>query len=256
MAGVPTTLADLRAAVREWCQCDVNDPRASDAILNTYINAAIHRFTVGNPQGWSWDKMYSTDNLLTLVAGVELVTLHNGGELGGLSGDDSWVRIRSLELIHPSGAWRIPLERITRTEQLSRFPQDSDRRMPRTYSIMGYPYPTPNTADLFAVRFRPVPDLAYKVRVYGTSPMPNLVNDGDPGGASGFNDWQLGQWADVVVTYASFLLLRARGDVGEAWLGAKSYFDEAVMALRKTNRIRVGAGIGNNPIADTHGELL
>lgn len=250
MTGAPVTLADLRTAVREWCQLDGNDPRATDAILNDYINAAIHRFTVANPLGWSWDKRYNTSAPFALAAGQAAQTFHNGGKLdttddGGAT--DSFVRIRSLELILPNDAGRVSLPRLTRIEQLGAWPCDSERGIPRSFALQGFANPFPETWDLARIWFRPVPDVDYTFRIYGTCPLPDLLADTDPDGASFATDNQLAQWSDAVVAYAAFLVFRARGDLPEAMLGAKEYFDSQVKSLRRTNRVRVGAGVGNNP---------
>ena len=260
MSGVPVELLDLRAAVREWCQLDVNDPRATDAILNSYIIAAFCRFTVANPVGWSWDKAYtatSTPWQVTAASGGDFFYHYGADPNLAASPGQFWTRIRTIELVDSNGQTRIPLERLTRAEQLCRFPRDSEKRTPRTWSLTGFRNGAfPGTGDLVVARFRPKPDVNYTARVYGTLPLGPLVADNDPDGAAGVRDNQIAQWSDCIVAYAAFLVLRARGDLAEAYLGAKQYFDEQVMALRKTNRIRVGAGRGNNPIADQAGEML
>jgi hypothetical protein len=254
VAGVPLNQSDLRDAIREWCQLDVNDPRATDAILNDYINAAIHRFQVANPLGWSWDRKMPVANATAwfLGAGVETFFSPLGGGIDEAGGNApiAACRIRSIELLNDALTYKYPLERVSRDEQLRRFPRDSERRTPHTYSITGYD----NGGDLtsfFAVRFRPIPDAIYHAVVWVLDPLGDLSGDNSPNGAGGLQDNQIAQWSDCIVAYAAFLVFRARGDLAESYLGAKQYFDQQVLALRKTNRIRVGAGVGNNPVADT-----
>jgi hypothetical protein len=236
--GVPVTLIDMRAALRERCQLDTNDPRATNAILNRLINAALHRFQVANPNGWPWDFAEAT---VALTIGTDTIPLPIG------TGAGHPTKIRYAVLQHPDGTWEYPLERTTRWDQLSRYPRDGEQGAPRTFALLGQSSSISGVTGM-QVRLRPAPDLAYNLVIGGAMPSDDFVNDTDP--ATGTNDYMIGDWVDTLLDYAAYLVFRARGDLAEAMLGAEAGFNEAVIEARRTARVILGPGRGVNPLAD------
>lgn len=231
---VPLSLLDMRAALRERTQLDVNDPRAADAVLNRLINAAMHRFQIADPNGWPWD---FAEVSYTCVPAVEAMLLNTTG----------LVKVRYVILRHPSGIWEYPLERVTRYDQLCRYPRDGETGPPRTYCLIADDG-VGGVAPTIEMHLRPKPDVAYTVLLGAQSPRDDLVASADP--AATVNAYMISEWSDTVLDYAAFLVYRARDDFAESSLGAKAAFDAAVLRLRRTARVTVGAGIPGRPVAD------
>lgn len=236
---VPVTLLDLRAALRETCQLDANDPRADNTTLNKLINAAYHRMQVANPNGWPWDFAEST---VTLTPGVDTISLPIGTGVGNPT------KLRHAILQDPGGTWEYPLERYTRWAQLEAYPTDSERRSPATFSILGQVALASGVLAM-CIKLRPAPDLAYNLVLGMAAPGPELVADADPAPAT--NDYMIGEWSSTLLEYAEFLVWRAKGDLTEALNGAKQAFDADVIVLRRSGRVGIGPGRSVvNPIAD------
>lgn len=234
--GVPVSLIDMRAALRERTQLDINDPRATNAILNRVLNAAMHRFQIANPNGWPWDFFEQT------------VTLTIGNDKVSFAVDESPLsvtKVRYAILQHPAGTWEYPLERMTRADQLERWPLDSEGGGPRAFSLSGKS--TLSQTAALQISLRPAPDLAYGLTVGVQGSPPELSADTDPDPA--VNDHMIGEWSDTFLDYAAFITYRMRGDIGEA-LAAKEAFGEAVIAMRRTARLTMGPGRSMNPVAD------
>lgn len=235
--GVPISLIDMRAALRERTQLAANDPRGTDAALNRQINFAMHRWQIANPHGWPWD---FSESSTTLTIGVDTVTYSLG------MGAGAPTKIRYAVLRHPSGLWEYPLERMTRADQLERWPLDSEGGGPRAYSLMGT---SGNVGGVLGVvlKLRPKPDIAYSLLIGAQTPGADLAADTDPNPA--VNDYMIGDWIDPVLDYAAHLIYRSREDLAEA-VGSRASFDEAVLETRRTVRLVMGAGRGGNPLAD------
>lgn len=232
----PVNLLQLRTALREFCQLDVNDPRNSDAALNRLINAAMHRFQIANPNGWPWDY---AEIATSLAGSADTVSLQLGAGAG------TPTKIRSVLLQHTSGLWEYPIERVTRYEALDAYPSDSETAAPKVYSLMGDVAPSSGYPVLKLV-FRPKADITYNLVIGMQSPLDDLSADTDPLTA----DHDIGQWSSAVLDYAAFLVWRAREALAEAMLGAKTQFDEEVKDLRRSSRSTLGPGIGSRPVAD------
>lgn len=232
----PTNLVQLRTALREFCQLDVNDPRNSDAALNRLINAAMHRVQVANPNGWPWDY---AEVAASLPAGNDTITLQIG------AGNGTPTKVRNMILQHTSGLWEYPIERVTRFEALDAFPKDSETGAPKVYSLMGGVAPVSGYPVLKIV-FRPHADITYNVVIGMQSPADDLSADTDPTPY----DYMIDTWSASVLDYAAFLAWRAREALAEAMLGAKTQFDAGIMDLRRSVRSTVGPGIPQRPLAD------
>lgn len=235
---VPLTLIDMRAALRERTQLDPNDPRATDAVLNVLINAAMHRFQIANPVGWPWD---FSEWQVTCTVGVDTVQFSVG------AGPAEPTKIRYVILQHPNGIWEYPLDRKTRFDQLSMWPLDSEGGGPRTYSLLGQSALVSGTVGM-CMKLRPVPDQPYTLLIGGATPSPDLVADTDPQVST--NDYMISDWSDTVLSYAAYLVYRQRYDLAEALLGSKAAFDADVLETRRTSRLKIGVGRGTNPLAD------
>lgn len=232
----PTNLVQMRTALREFCQLDVNDPRNSDAALNRLINAGMHRVQIANPNGWPWDY---TETVFSLGAGADTIPLQIG------AGTGTPTKVRRVILQHTSGLWEYPIERVTRYEALDAFPKDSETGVPKVYSLMGGVAPTSGYPVLNIV-FRPHADIAYNVLLGMQAPADDLSADTDPTPY----DYMLDTWSSSILDYAAFLVWRAREALAEAMLGAKAQFDAGILDLRRSVRTVVGPGIGERPVSD------
>lgn len=235
---VPATLVEMRAELRQRCQLDVNDPRATDAILNRIINFAMHRFQIANPNGWPWDFSEWTT---TATIGVDTYPFSIG------AGVALPTKVRYVMLRDPAGAFEYPLDRVTRYDQLERYPNDSEGGGPRTFCLLGQSAAAGGTVGM-CMKLRPTPDKAYGLRIGGATPSADLVADTDPQVAT--NDFMISDWVDTMLMYAAFLVYRMRVDLAEAVLGSKAEFDADVIETRRTVRTKMGAGRGMNPLAD------
>lgn len=225
----PTNLGQLRSALVERCQLDTNDPRASAATLDMLINMALRCFQVANPLGWAWD---FTETACATIAGDERLPL----------AFEEWSKIRYVVLRETISGVKYPLERLTRAEQLERYPNDSEQRTPVTFSILGSWEPLQ-----YIVRFRPVPDAVYALTIGGRRGSAGFIAITDPLDTD--DDYMLEHWSDVVLEYAAYLCYRSRGDLAEA-VAAKAAYDAEVMRLRRAGRRTVGAGVGQRPVND------
>jgi len=235
VAATPTTLVDLRAALRERCQLDTNDPRATNTNLNTIINEAVARFDIADPRGWPWDWLSTTVAV-------------NGATTSPLLFTQSSIahKIRYVLLGDANGLWQYPLERVGREEQLDRYPLDSQRGVPRTYALMGADVGG-QTEPYTALHIAPAPDRPYNLVIGGFRLIPTLVADADP--ATATNDFQIGDWSPSALEYAAHLVYRAREDLSEA-VSALSAFDADVIGMRRFARRTYGAGVPGQPLAD------
>lgn len=227
----PTVLSELRTALRERCQLDAADPRATDAIVTDALNAAWHRLDVSNPHGWPWD-IYEYDG--TLAAGTD-------SALFLLEGADSFVSFRSVILGDPNGQWSAPLERLARHEQQSRYPSDSEVGIPQTWSVNGY-----GLTYAAVLKFAPVPTVNYPFTVRGSRLHSDLVLATDPGPAvlvAEPGDFRLPEYADALIEYAAYVMYRARNELADA-MAARATFDDEVLRLRTNVRLTAGAGVG------------
>lgn len=231
----------MRAALIERCQLDSNDPRAGPGPLNAIIMAALHRFQVANPHAWPWDTIETT---YTATATAEKIS----------TPIYVTTKVKYLIINEPGNATRWPLERMTRAAQLANYPSDLERRMPRTFSILGDGYQTPGVgaADAsMAIWLRPIPDRTYTLTAGVVRPMPEPPTDADPG--SQF--YMIDAWIDCVIEYAAMLIYRSHSDLAEAVLGSKSVFDAEVMRLRRGVRGTAGYSAGPHTVADGMGAL-
>lgn len=235
--GTPIDLGTMRAALITRCQLDPTDPRAQPAVLNPMIAEAVQRFDVGNPQIWPWDFVTGTP--------VTIDTTTTDPFTWAMS--TKVAKVRYALLGDTAGTWQYPLERVTRAEQLDRFPLDSDRGVPRTFAIQGFNDAGANGEPTVAMYLRPQADVPYKLTVAGYLPIPVLTADTDP--ISSVNDYQIDDWSVTVIEYAAHLVYRAREDLSEA-VSCKQSFDQDVLELRRYARRTIGPGIPGRPLAD------
>lgn len=237
ISGTPTNLGELRAALIERCQLDPNDPDAAAALLNADINEAIQRFDMANPSAWPWDWQ---DGLWNPI-GVGTPDPQVWGPTLFVS------KIRDVFIGSPTPTdaptWQAHLQRMTREEQLERWPTDNARGQPASYSIGGVDGATePN----IALYLRPLADQPYQLRIVGFQPINDLAADDKPNPV--INDYQIDDWAQLVLEYAAFLTYRRYDDLSEA-VAAKAVFDQGVLELRRQQRRTLGAGVPGRTIA-------
>lgn len=241
----PNTLGTLRAALIERCQLDTNDPRANTASLNAIINEAISRFDMAEHRGWPWD--YTDSN----ATGIPL--LINAATPDPYPWDPSTfpfvAKVRHVLITDLAATWQFPLERMSRDEQLTNYPLDSQRGTPRTFALMGLENPAADQPGV-AMYLRPRPDQPYNLTIAGHAPIPTLAADGDPDvTVAPFNDWQIDDWSDIALEYAAHLVYRGADDLSEA-ISAKGAFDADVLGMRRVARRTTGAGIPGRPSSD------
>lgn len=240
--GQPVNLGELRQALIDRCYLDANDPRLDTANLNRYINEAVQRFDVAHPNGWPWDFVTTT---VTLTAGTNLLTGAPG--ISGFPHKVAWMLVGDTAL-----SWQYPIERLTREEQLDRYPQDSTRGIPQTYSLMGYPDFYATGEPLMQVNFRPAANVDYKVTIGGWSLIPEFTLDGQPDPQIP-GDYMIGDWNTAIIEYAAYLVYRGAEDLSEA-MSALADFNGQVLGLRKSTRRTYGPGVGSFPgsaVSDT-----
>lgn len=230
----PNDLAELRAALIERCQLDSAPP--SDASLNADLNEAIARFDMAMPQGWPWDFLEGG-----AVGMAPLIPSSPDPYVWALS--DVVSKIRYVLLASIDGLWKYPLERVTRLEQLERYPDDLLRGTPRTYALGAADGPD---EPKMAVFFRPLPDVDYELLIGGIAPVPIITSDVAP--AANPNDYQLEDWSTPVIEYAAALTYRANGNISEA-VAASAAFDAMVLEQRRWARREYGAGVGSRAVA-------
>lgn len=230
----PVTLAELRTALIERCQLDTNDPMAVPPVLDRNINAAVCRFSIADPHGWPWD-FQEVGNVLP--AGASTVVFDGSNPVP--------TKIRYVALQNTSVLWEYPLERVTRFDQLERYPNDSERGAPRTYSLVGRE--ATGGAPGLVIAFRPVPDIDYQLVIGMQLPLDELVNDTDPDPEA---DHEFDAWSSSVLAFAAYLTYRMRSDLPEAVTGALAEFDSGVLVQRRTARSTFGPGLGMRPLAD------
>lgn len=237
----PINLGQMRTALQEMTQLDVNDPRNNPTTLNRFLNAAMHRFQISNPNGWPWDFIESGG---ALTAGQHVFDFQLGGGVGFFP-----LKCRYVILQDANGAWEYPLERVTRADQLSRYPKDNETGAPKCYTILGKDGAVGNE-PVMRMEFRPAADVAYNFVTGFQAPLQDMVADADPDASLGGDDFGVDMWSSSVLDYAAFLLYRSRDDLAEALLGAKADFDSGVLQMRRTVRNVVGPGIPMRPLAD------
>lgn len=231
----PTTLGDLRAALIERCQLDINDPRARPAVLNVFINDAVCRFDIANPNSWPWD--WRDSGWLPLAAGTGSPYIWT---------PETYVsKVVRILISNTAGSWQMPLERISREEQLDRYPRDSDVRTPRTYALMGFNLTGAVTEPTVAAYIRPKPDVDYRIRIAGYRPIQPFTSDADPDPL--LTDYQIDDWAQLVVEWAAHLVYRASEDLSEA-LAAQAAFTQGVLDMRRQSRRVYGAGVTSHMV--------
>lgn len=236
--GLPTTLSMLRQALIDRVYLDATDPRVATSNLNAIINEAICRYDVAQPTGWPWDFQLLTQ---TLSAGSGSPLL--------LPPATTVNKLAWIMLENTAQTWEFPLERLSREEQLERYPMDNQTGVPKSYALMGA---DGATEPQMACYFRPLPDVDYLITIGGFRCIPDLVNDGDPDPT--VNDFQIDDWNMCILEYAAHLLYRATDDLSEA-VSANLDFNAQLLEDRKGARRTYGAGVPNRPMS-TRPELL
>lgn len=237
ISSTPTNLGQLRAALIERCLLDPADPDAQPAALNPIINEAIARFDLAEPRGWPWDWQ---DGFWQPIG----TATPDPTQTWGPTGFVSKVRYVLLGAATPSQApvWQEPLEQVSREQQLRDYPLDNVRGRPRCYSIIGQDGAT--TEPIIAMYLRPLPDMSYQLRIAGFAAISDLVADNKP--SATLNDFQIEDWAQLVIEWAAALVYRGRGDLAEA-IAAAANFTAGVLELRRGQRRRYGAGTPGRP---------
>lgn len=237
--GQPINLGLLRQALIDRCYLDAGDPRLDSANLNRILNEAMQRFDVAAPGGWPWDW-------------TVFPTFVSPGQAIVSWGPSAIVHKVSYILIgDQNGQWQFPIERLTREEQLDRYPLDSDQRTPQTYAIMGYPDGGALGEPTTALHLRPIPNDIYAITIAGWQLIPEFVADADP--VPTVNDRMISDWNPAIIEYAAALIYRAADDLSEA-VSALTDFDAQVLAMRKSSRRTYGPGVANFPnsaVSDT-----
>jgi hypothetical protein len=229
--GQPVNLGLLRQALIDRCYLDANDPRLDSGSLNRIINEAMQRFDVASPTGWPWQWIkYSAP----VPAGGALTSWAFGS--GGGPHKIAYVLVADQ-----AGTWQFPIERLTREEQLDRYPKESLRGVPQTYALTGW---ASSGEPVVATWFRPIPDVQYQITIAGWMLVPELTADNQPVPAQ--SDYQIGDWNAAIVEYAAALVYRAADDLSEA-VSALTDFDAQVLGMRRTKRRTIGEGVPNFP---------
>lgn len=209
--------AEMKSETAIRCGVATADP--SYAYFANLVNAGLRAVELAHPNGWSW--MRATGDM-TLIAGQEQYTF--AAIQSALSLPTLPAKIHEVRLTVPlsPAVQRQPLKRVSRTEADTQYPITATQ-CPQVWWVEGQ-----------ALGFRPVPDLAYSVRVTVVQSEKKLVGDTDA-------PILPARFHDVPLEKAAELWFRRVRNAGDAQVAAAA-FNAGLTMLRQSNREFTGAG--------------
>jgi len=214
----------LETAIRERCGLSATDAKFSDAVLDGYINRALHWIETRKPTGWSW--MHVTDLYVPGGSEYEVTLTDLFSNVAQTVRAVTDIRIRdSADILSDS------LTRWPRDDALSFYPNLTAQGAPEVWATVG----ATETDGSPGVLFRPTLSADFgDLQVYGLATELDLPADDD-------SPILPARFHDVIVERCAVTVFRRLHDGDQA----KEANDEAndwITKMLRADRLYTGPG--------------